>query len=223
MTYEIYDLITFTEIKNTTLSTSIYVPKNSCIIDNIDEVSIGIRYVYSDVYLEIIPYVDLVSPTSVDVFDLVGNVLPTYFYFYDGSGVPIQPGTTTNSTLRWDGSNWVESLEVLNDDTTLFYPGTVVGTVTTSISGNITENSGFTTILVDTLAAAGNITLTLPARAVIGRTYRIKDKTGNSNINNIIINAAVGEFIDGSVSITIKQKYNSVDLVFDGTSQWSIL
>ena len=73
-------------------------------------------------------------------------------------------------------------------------------------------------IFVDTSIAR---TINLMASPETGRTYRIKDSTGNAAAANITITPAAGN-IDGAASYKIATNYGSVDLVYNGT-QWNCL
>ncbi len=80
---------------------------------------------------------------------------------------PIASGTTTNSTLCWNGTDWVETTTLLTADTaggtaTLAANTTVTGTLEVSDNATITgafvvENN---TTVTGTLAVTGNTTLT---------------------------------------------------------------
>jgi hypothetical protein len=89
---------------------------------------------------------------------------------------------------------------------------------------NITSSSGvFTatadeTHLVDTSGGVG--TVTLPAVSA-NRFVRIKDSSGDSEVNNITVSPASGT-IDGAATNVIDSNYGSVIYVSDGTN-WFIL
>lgn len=75
-------------------------------------------------------------------------------------------------------------------------------------------------LAVDVSASA--ITIYLPVGS-IGDTYDIKDATGQSNINNIIIDASTnGSTIDGNNFITLNLPYASATLIFNGV-EWNII
>ena len=115
------------------------------------------------------------------------------FYYWEGGAAGywyklstdagVNPGTVTNSTLRWNGSSWVEDTTFLNSGTgtaTLASNVTVTGTLevsdnvsitanltvtgTTEITGNTTVTSDFEvgndTSLGGTLEVTGNATIT---------------------------------------------------------------
>lgn len=86
---------------------------------------------------------------------------------------------------------------------------------TTTITADYTA-AGFSVILADT--TTGNITVTLPSPAT-ELAYFIKklDSTGN----DVIIDGA-GATIDGSLSITLENQYDTLGVVCDG-SDWHII
>lgn len=59
------------------------------------------------------------------------------------NGGNVISGTTTNSTLRWNGSNWVESVALTNDNTTVTATNDMVvnGSTLGRGSGNISTNT----------------------------------------------------------------------------------
>ncbi len=69
-----------------------------------------------------------------------------------------------------------------------------------------------------------NITITLPliSDVEIGRIYTIKDATGNSNTNNISIVPVSGNTIDSLTSKVIDSNFQSINIVSDGSNNWSI-
>lgn len=76
-------------------------------------------------------------------------------------------------------------------------------------------------LLVDTTSNAVTVNLTT-ASLNTGHTVIIKDKVGNSNINNITITTEGTAKIDGSDTFTISGAFSSYMLVTDGTD-WYIL
>lgn len=89
----------------------------------------------------------------------------------------------------------------------------------------VSKTSGYTatttdnTILVD--ASGGAVTITLPAAAGIsGRLYTIK-KTDSSG-NNVVIDPNGAETIDGAATNTFNTQYQSVTVVCDGSTWWTI-
>ena len=70
--------------------------------------------------------------------------------------------------------------------------------------------------------SSNTITFTLPSATVVGQTYQIKD-LGNASANNITINVAGSDTIDGASSLTISTNYANAVLVCTASTKWSIL
>lgn len=88
-----------------------------------------------------------------------------YWYRLTTTGDEVLPvGTTTNSTLRWNGTEWVEATNFRNGTTTATLEAnlTVTGTVdisdATTINGAMVVNNNAT--VTGTLAVTGNATVT---------------------------------------------------------------
>jgi hypothetical protein len=75
---------------------------------------------------------------------------------------------------------------------------------------------------VDCSLAAKTVNLPAAATAGAGKTYVIKDETGNAATNNITIDADGAELIDGVATYVILIDRESVTLVCDGTN-WQII
>lgn len=77
---------------------------------------------------------------------------------------------------------------------------------------------------VDTQNATASITINLPlaSGSISGRTFLIKDETGNCDNNNIILQPSGSDTIDGQSFITIESPYASLNLYTDGLSRWFI-
>lgn len=66
---------------------------------------------------------------------------------------------------------------------------------------------------------AGAITIRLPNTPSTARTFVIKDKIGNSSVNNITVTTVGGAvLIDGAATFTMNTNYSSINLLFDGTA-----
>lgn len=88
--------------------------------------------------------------------------------------------------------------------------------VTTVTASGYTALATDSTVLVN---SAGAFTLNLPAAAAsTGRVYRIK----NINTGIVTVTPADADTIDGNANITLATRYESVDLICDG-SAWYIL
>jgi hypothetical protein len=61
------------------------------------------------------------------------------------------------------------------------------------------------------------ITIQLPNTPTTGQSFTIKDRTGNSSLNNITVTTVGGVvLIDGAVSYTMNTDYASINVLFDG-------
>lgn len=68
-------------------------------------------------------------------------------------------------------------------------------------------------------SSGGAITIQLPNAPATGRTFTIKDQTGNAASNNISVTTVGGAVtIDGLTTYTINANYQSINVVFNGTS-----
>lgn len=93
---------------------------------------------------------------------------------------------------------------------TLFNSNTVIG-----------PSATYSMIFVDTTSA---VTITLPAANAVsdGRFYEIHDATGSASSNNVTINRAGSDTIDGGTQFKISQNYGSIRLTSDGSSKWAL-
>lgn len=111
-------------------------------------------------------------------------------------------------------------------------------------SGGTLNTSALITSVYSQLALAGNLTIastdtythykvdasaarsiTLPAASAVGagRYYIFSDSTGTANTNNITINRAGSDTIDGATSVALTHAYGALQLVSDGTSAWAVI
>jgi hypothetical protein len=92
------------------------------------------------------------------------------------------------------------------------------------VNSNLTIGSGDTYVILD-IDTTSSRTITLPAASsvVSGRLYVFKDITGSANANNIIVNAAGADLIDGSASLTLTSNFGATWLHSDGSSKWYII
>jgi hypothetical protein len=63
------------------------------------------------------------------------------------------------------------------------------------------------------------ITIELPNAPATGRTYTIKDSTGNAATNNITVTTLGGAVtIDGATTFVMNTAFEAIDVIFNGTS-----
>lgn len=94
----------------------------------------------------------------------------------------------------------------------------------TYISSSFQVNHSNYFIGVDTIAATSSVTVFLPyaSGSVSGRTYMVKDESGNCNNNFIIIQPTNGDTIDGLENVVLDSPYASLNVYTDGISKWFI-
>jgi hypothetical protein len=96
-------------------------------------------------------------------------------------------------------------------------PGTIGVVPTTNIStATYTALSTDYFLCVDTTVP---VTITLPI-GILGTVYIVKDCSGNSGTNAILIQGSGGQLIDGD-GATVNTNYGSLQFLFNGT-EWSI-
>lgn len=93
----------------------------------------------------------------------------------------------------------------------------------TAVASNTIISAAATVSYYDVDTTTG-VTFTLPAANAVsaGRFYEFKDTTGSAGTNNIVINRAGSDTIDGSTSFTIAANYGAIRLISDGTSKWAV-
>lgn len=145
-----------------------------------------------------------------------------------GSFLPLSGGTmsgditmptTTMITLvdaPVDGTDAVNK-DYVDDLISSVLAGALVPVITITTSYSASDNDQI--ILVD--AAAGNVTVTLPAEPCIGKVYEVKDKFGYAETRVIDVVSADGDTIDGGSSFILTTNYQAIRLVFDG-ADWYI-
>lgn len=147
------------------------------------------------------------QPTSLTVGgDISGTTSNATVVKLDGYSLPVLTGS---GNLNWNGSSWVlMSTLITNSHTNI-------------ITSSYTVNSGATPDKVILCNASAGITVTLPLSPSAGDTYKVKDKSGAANTNNITVSGN-GKNIDGAASFVMNRNYQSAELIYDGSS-WSIL
>lgn len=150
------------------------------------------------------------SETAVIWQDHTGDANDVLRVRGDGTGklFHVQDGATSVFVIEDDG---------VVDSTG---SGRVLETVTKSAAYTLTENDHV--IFVDTNAAAGNVTLTLPATPRDGQIYLVIDSTNNAATNNIILGRNGNNIDGGAANYTMNTNGSRVQVVSDGTDWFTI-
>lgn len=132
------------------------------------------------------------------VYSVLGDL-----YWNNGSGTAVQ--ITSGASVQSSASTIARAFERL------------------SVNANKTILAADTYSYLDT-DTGSSVTYTLPAANAVaaGRFYEFKDSTGQAATNNITINRAGADTIDGATSFVINANYGSVRLVSDGNSKWML-
>ncbi len=111
-----------------------------------------------------------------------------------------------------------EMLNIYQILNTILSPSTQTATVT----NNYTVLDNDSVVWVDTLAALGDVTITLPdSGSFNGRLLIIKDITGDAATNNIIVTPASG-LIEGAATDTLDVNDESIIYYCDGTNWYRV-
>jgi len=124
-------------------------------------------------------------------------------YYTNSAGVAIQ--ITSGGSITVPGGSAVNSFEQLEIATDF--------TIAPSLTAVY--------LLVDSTATR-TITLPLASAVTGGRFYIIKDVSGESNTNNITIQTAGSDLIDGSSTYIYNSNFGSFWLTGNGEESWSI-
>jgi hypothetical protein len=132
------------------------------------------------------------------IYSVLGDL-----YYNNSSGTPIQITSGGSVTAASDGISRAFSR--------------------TSVNSNTVISAAGTTSYYDVDTTSG-VTFTLPSAAGVaaGRFYEFKDTTGSAGTNNVVINRAGSDTIDGATSVTISTNYGGRRLISDGTSKWAV-
>lgn len=173
---------------------------------------------------------DITTPTSYTWWIYSNGTETNMYYDKDiGATNPDPDSRAILSAVRLSAPS-------VGDASAITYSNTTSGLTATNTQAAIDEQSFARTqevtttpvtldnsaqyILVDTTAAR---TLNLPSASGAKYIYYIKDKTGSAGTNNITINKAGSDTIDGATSKVLDTNYDTIVLVSDGTSKWSVM
>ena len=152
------------------------------------------------------------------------GIVPTALFFYtmDGAGSFGRRMVITAAGRVNIGTSSIP-------DSTFEVTGSNGRTVTTLSAATLTLDDTMSSILVD-YTTTGTVTITLPSAASAfnsqannGRIYVIKDKVGNAAANNITINRAGSDTIDGATSQAITTNYGFIVLQAVSNTEWAVI
>lgn len=140
----------------------------------------------------------LASSNIRSVYSVSGDL-----YYNNGSGTPVQ--ITSGTSVQSSASTIARAFERV------------------AVNANKTILAADTYSFLDTDTGSA-IVYTLPAANSVsaGRFYEFKDSTGGAASNNITINRAGADTIDGLTTLVINAAYGSTRLVSDGSTKWMI-
>jgi hypothetical protein len=138
-------------------------------------------------------------------------------------------GTATNGELVIGSTGALPVLSTLTAGTGISITNGAGSIIISGTSGPITN--GFTSVTSTPYVASSTdyflgvttsslaITIELPNAPATGRTFVVKDSTGNAATNNITITTVGGTVdIDGATTYVINTAYQSIGVLFDGSS-----
>lgn len=155
--------------------------------------------------------IDVVGTSNRITVDINGvDIASTYI----GQTSITTVGTITNGT--WNGS----AIPTSSGGTGASTPGAGANKLTAinNITGSVTLTSNDRVALVN--ASGGVRTITLPLATGL---YQYVIKKIDSSSNNVIINAAGGNQIEGVSSKTLTTQYDFITLASDGATNWYII
>jgi hypothetical protein len=134
-----------------------------------------------------------------------------------GTGTLLQQD---NSNLFWDATNHRLGLDTATPQTTLDVQGSI------RFKRTVVSTTPYTILASDNIigvtgpASARSLTLPSAASTPAGQMYIISDESGTAAANNITINRAGTDTIEGATTKVIALNYAAVRLYSDGVSKW---
>lgn len=91
-----------------------------------------------------------------------------------------------------------------------------------TVSGTVSLTATDEDVFVTTASVAATLTLPL-ASEFVGRTLTIADDSGNASVNNVTINRAGSDTIDGATSTVMTADWSVLTLKSNGSTGWRIV
>jgi hypothetical protein len=92
-----------------------------------------------------------------------------------------------------------------------------------TVSTNVNENENIILVSPSGGYDASNVVVNLPANAVVGQEFTIKDAAGTAATHNLIITPPDGHTIDGASTQSIATNYGRMKVIYNGSSSWFII
>jgi len=143
---------------------------------------------------------------TVDIFTVNGN--------------PNTVISASSGSLAIDGTNgfvYISKGGLYDTDWFNITPG-ITNYKTKTLSYQLNQNEDY----LIAVNAVSIVTMSLPTNPTNGRTYEIKDISGNASVNNICISSSNYQ-IDGNATSTISFNYGSIRIAYFGTSIWGVI
>jgi hypothetical protein len=174
-----------------------------------------------------------ITPAGLDINTSLDISNQTFYNFksvrFQLQGATLTGAGNANSLYSVSGNlyftnNAGTAVQLTSGGSIASTPGSASVFEPTSVNTNLTIGAGdtYVILLVDTTASRA-ITLPLASAVSNGRIYIIKDVSGQSETNNITLNRAGSDLIDGASSQVLNSNYGSWMIVGDEVSNWYII
>ena len=152
----------------------------------------------------------------------VSGAIHAATYYGDGSNLSgIAAGSVSGST-RIYSSTGIDTSGYFNVSGAAFLSGGVTHNHVMKNSSTYTIAATDYYVGLDTTSTAITVTLPQVSAVTTGKTYVIKDEGGAAGTNNITIEGAGSEQIDGQINQTITTDYEALSLYCGGARGWFI-
>lgn len=139
--------------------------------------------------------------------------VPTSFITDNGTVIPAA------NIVNVNGSNGVTVTANPNLSNNMLVTLTQVAPSYVNVVGPATYVVTATDYFISCNTSGGVITIQLPNSPTLYDTFVVKDRTGNALTNNITVTTVGGVvLIDGSTSYIFDENYESIEVLFNGTS-----
>lgn len=171
--------------------------------------------------------INTATTTGADLATLLQNWRDAVLSNHSGTTRPsyIKAGQIWVNTTT--ASGWVVNLYNGTDDIPLGYVNSTDATAGFLSRAFVTTKSATATIalterdmLVAASAPSAAITLTLPTASTAKNGFKIIFQKADNTANTISIARAGSDLVNGGLTYTLAQQYDTVEMISDGTSKW---